>query len=263
MERLPPMLQGSGRPVAWPAGAAAMRAQAARRLALLLDPCPDEVRGPPVARLVGELAVLRDAFARKSREVERAGNPRPVMLLPGFLTHPVRMRFMRRSLESAGHKVHDWGLGFNLGPNEERICHLTSRVSALCARHGEPVALVGWSLGGLFAREIAWRVPDAVALVATMGSPFSGDRHANNAWRIYQAVTGHRVEDAPASRDPADKPPVPTVALWSARDGIVAPRSARGRGQERDAAIALRCTHLGFAYSPEAIAAVLRVLDDF
>lgn len=183
------------------------------------------------------------------------------MLLPGLLTHPSRMHFMRGRLETAGHVVHDWGLGFNLGVSEERIAALVVRVRRLHRLHGENVALVGWSLGGLFAREIAWRAPESVAMVVTMGTPFSGDRRANNAWRIYQAVAGHRVEDAPATRDTAQKPPVPTVALWSARDGIIAPRSARGRAGERDEAVALRCTHLGFAYSAEATQAVLSVLD--
>ena len=69
------------------------------------------------------------------------------------------------------------------------------------------------------------------------------------------------MEDAPIKRNPADKPPVPTVALWSPRDGFIAPRSACGRPGERDTAVALRCTHLGFAYSAEAASAVLQVLD--
>lgn len=245
----------------WPQQAAAMRAEASRRLALLFDKRDGKVRGPSPARLLGELSILGESLRREDFTIATASRPKVVMLLPGLLTHPVRMRFMRRRLEQAGHVVHDWGLGFNLGPSEEGIAALVRRLRSLHDRHGQKVALVGWSLGGLFAREIAWRAPEAVSMVVTMGTPFSGDRRANNAWRIYQAVAGHRVEDAPASRDPSEKPPVPTIALWSARDGFISPRSACGRPGERDEAVALRCTHLGFAYSPESARAVLAALD--
>lgn len=126
---------------------------------------------------------------------------------------------------------------------------------------GEGVVLLGWSLGGLYARELAKRSPDKVAKVITMGSPFSGDRRANNAWRLYQLVTGHSVDSPPIDADLSVKPPVPTAALWSPRDGIVSPRSSCGRPGERDRAIALRCTHMGFSFAPEAIEAVLSEIE--
>ena len=94
-----------------------------------------------------------------------------------------------------------------------------------------------------------------------MGSPFSGTPYANNAWRIYQLVTGHSVEQPPIEALLSVKPPVETVALWSPRDGVVSPRSACGMPGERDRAVALRCTHLGFANSPEAIRAVAAELE--
>jgi pimeloyl-ACP methyl ester carboxylesterase len=121
--------------------------------------------------------------------------------------------------------------------------------------------LVGWSLGGIFARELAKRHPDLVAKVITMGTPFSGAPYANNAWPIYQLVTGHSVEQPPVEVQISVKPPVETVALWSPRDGVIAPRSACGRLGERDRAIALRCTHLGFAHSLESIRAVAEELE--
>jgi pimeloyl-ACP methyl ester carboxylesterase len=127
--------------------------------------------------------------------------------------------------------------------------------------YGQNVVLVGWSLGGIFARELAKRHPEMVAKVITMGTPFSGSPYANNAWRVYQLVTGHSVEQPPVEAQIAVKPPVETVALWSPRDGVVAPRSACGLPGERDRAVALRCSHIGFASSDEAIAAVARELE--
>jgi pimeloyl-ACP methyl ester carboxylesterase len=135
------------------------------------------------------------------------------------------------------------------------------RVGAMARLHGEPVALIGWSLGGLFAREIARREPAMVAKVITMGTPFSGDPRANNAWKAYQMVTGHSVDAPPIDCDFSVKPAVPTVALWSPRDGIIQPRAAAGWPHERDRAVAIRCSHLDFSSAPRVVAEVLRQLD--
>lgn len=234
--------------------------EAGRRAALARQPRPDGVSGPSLRLLLGE---IRAIAMRRAEEAPRhvAGNPQPVMVLPGFGAHPQRMRRMLDALGDAGHCAHDWGLGINFGPTPENFGWLLARVEQLARRHGAPVALVGWSLGGLFAREIARSRPHAVSRVITMGTPFSGDRRANNAWRAYQLVTGHAVDEPPIECDFAAKPPVPTIALWSPRDGVISPRSACGWPGERDRAVALRCTHLGFAGSIEAISEVLRQLD--
>jgi pimeloyl-ACP methyl ester carboxylesterase len=237
------------------------RRELARRTALARQPRPDGVNGPPLRLLLGELGAL----AGWARAIDGPGHvaqsPQPVMLLPGFGAHPGRMKPMKLALAAAGHAVENWGLGFNLGPTPENFVFLMHRVGAMARLHQRPVALVGWSLGGLFAREIARRQPEAVGRVITMGTPFSGDRRANNAWRAYQLITGHTVDEPPIECDFAAKPPVPTIALWSPRDGVVAPRCAAGWPGERDRAVALRCSHLGFANDLRAIAEVLRQLD--
>ena len=247
----------------------ALGTELARRNALAMEPRPTGVRGPALPRLLAEFqtpleiwrAERRTATARKFVD---AGPSRAVMLLPGFGTNVSRMKPLARALDRAGHRVSDWGLGFNFGPGEDRLERLSSRIEVMARREGEPIVLVGWSLGGLFAREVARRCPESVRLVVTMGTPFSGDRRANNAWRAYQLIAGHPV-DAPPSGigDLAAKPPVPTVALWSARDGVVSPRSARGRKDERDLAIALRCTHLGFASHPQVAVTLVHLLAEF
>lgn len=234
-----------------------------RRLILAREPLTDAVTGPSLRRFFGELDYLVEPFRRAVRRgdaIAAAERPRTVMLLPGFATHPVRMRHIAASLRAAGHRVSHWGMGFNWGASAERFERAEARLIELADRHGEPVALVGWSLGGLFAREIAKRRPEAVAKVITMGSPFSHSPRANNVWRAYQFIAGHRVDEPPVTVDLKAKPPCETIALWSPRDGIVHPRAACGRPGERDRAIALRCTHMGFAYDPQVIAALLREL---
>ena len=235
------------------------RSELARRAALARQPSPEGITGPPLRLLLGELRAILPKGAQAAPTA--AAHPRPVMLLPGFGAHPLRMRRMLNALRAAGHSAHEWGLGFNLGPTPQNFAFLLGRLTSLAQSEGQSVVLIGWSLGGVFARELAKQRPDAVAGVITMGSPFSGDRRANNAWRAYQFVTGHPVDEPPIVGDFAAKPPVPTIALWSPRDGIVAPRSACGWPGERDRAIALRCNHLGFASDPAVIAEVLRQVD--
>ena len=242
----------------------ALRGELARRRKLARQPQPAGVTAPPLRLLLGELRSGYESWRawRGLADGEAAvqAEPGAVMLLPGFATHPFRMRALRRGLEAAGHRVDDWGLGWNLGGDAARLDLLCATIEAAAVRHGQPLALVGWSLGGLYAREVAKRVPHAVRLVVTMGTPFSGDLHANNAWRAYHWITGQDVAEPPVPGDYAAKPPVPTIALWSARDGIVSPRAARGRAGERDRAIALRCTHLGFASHPSVLKTLIAQL---
>ena len=230
----------------------------ARRMELAREPQPDDARGPRALLLLREFAWPYDALKAKlgTPDIARSARPRMVMLLPGFGAHPVRMRYMARQLERGGHVVKRWGRGWNLGASQECFEVMEARLVDLHSRCREPVALVGWSLGGVFARELAKLHPDKVDKVVTLGSPFSGSPRANNGWRIYQAVAGHRVDESPVEAEVAQKPPVETVAYWSARDGVVHPRSASGRTDERDRAYPLRCTHMGFVYEREAIEAV-------
>ncbi len=237
-----------------------------RRRKLAARPQPDGVATPAARLLVGEFAsaVFPHAYAAMHgrARVEACDDPHSVMLLPGFGSHPWRMAAMRRQLAKAGHAVTDWGLGWNLGASEDRFARLLSRIERVADLEGRPVTLVGWSLGGVFAREAAKARPDHVAMVVTMGSPFSGDSHGNNAWRLYHWVAGHAVDEPPVGDDFAAKPPVPTIALWSARDGVVHRHCACGRAGERDRSIPVRCTHMGFAWHPAAIETVAHVLAD-
>lgn len=240
------------------------RPELARRWALAREAADTTARAPRAGLLLSEflwpLHIARRSLS-VAGPVARAQNPRTVMLLPGFGAHPVRMRWMAQRLEAAGHTVKRWGEGVNLGATEARFRAVEARLVALHQREGAPLHLVGWSLGGVFARELAKAHPDKIAKVITMGSPFSGNPRANNGWRAYQAIAGHRVDEPQFDAQPHVKPPCETVALWSARDGIVAPRAARGQPGERDRARMLRCTHMGFVLSHEAIEVVLKELD--
>ena len=154
---------------------------------------------------------------------------------------------LRRAFAEAGWRTWGWANGLNTGASPGIIQDLRRRLASL--HQGEhKVLVVGWSLGGVFARELAREVPEQVRAVVTLGSPFSGDPHWNNVWRLYELVARHPVDAPPVMRI-HDKPPVPTLALWSRRDGIVAPRAAYGLPHESDATMELGCTHMAFAVS--------------
>jgi hypothetical protein len=108
-------------------------------------------------------------------------------------------------------------------------------------------------LGGVFAREVAKHRPDLVRLVITLGSPFSGDPRANNAWRLYELLNDHPVDRPPIATDLAEKPPVRTIAVHSPLDGIVGQSAARGLAHESDRQVELVERHLSLARSPAGI----------
>jgi pimeloyl-ACP methyl ester carboxylesterase len=233
------------------------------RLKLALQRYKSGEPKPDLRRLVGEFALLAEPFRRPFRRlaIEQSENPKIVMFLPGFIASPLQMRYLARNIEAAGHTVKRWGMGANLGASEQRISNLEDRLEQIHTRYGGKVVLLGWSLGGIFARELAHRQADKVERVITMGSPIAGDKRANNAWRAYQFVAGHAIDDLPLEVNLDEKPPVETIAMWSPIDGIIPPHAAKGTDQLRDRHIQVDCTHIGFSYDPRAIYAVLRELD--
>ncbi len=191
--------------------------------------------------------------------VPTRGHGRKVMLLPGFLASHDSMALLYRSLNAADFDVAHWGLGRNFGASEDLLDRLDERVQSFAG--GASVALIGWSLGGLIAREYAKARPDLVRNVITMGSPFSGDiARTTNVGRVYERVTGHAPENAPFAAGLSAKPPVPTVALWSRRDAVVAPKASRGYADEVDESVEMQCPHMGFSTCPDTIRTVAALL---
>lgn len=266
LPRLPAPLLNAAAAAGAQAQTAFAQSMIGKRVALAREACPEEEEAgkPHPARMLAEMAWVLEPFRRSRRSAATppvTANPQTVMILPGFGTGPFRMRYMAKALDAAGHVTKRWGAGYNWGAHPDQFKKVEARMLALHARYGRKVVLVGWSLGGIFARELAKRQPHVVSKVITMGSPFSGSLRANNVWRAYQFIAGHSVDDPPIEADLPAKPPVETVALWSPNDGAIAPRCAAGRPGERDRAIALRCTHMGFIYDPQVIDVLLAELE--
>ncbi len=184
-----------------------------------------------------------------------------LMVIPGFVANDRTTLGLQRALAAAGYRVSGWGMGVNRGVRIDTRERIAARLEAFGG--GEKVVRVGWSLGGVFAREVAKLRPDLVERVITLGSPFSGDPRGNNVWRLYEWVAGHPVDKPPIDVVLAQKPPVPTLALWSRRDGIVAPACARGEPHESDAQVELNCSHMGFGVSGRAYPHIVAAIREF
>jgi pimeloyl-ACP methyl ester carboxylesterase len=187
------------------------------------------------------------------------GGP-PALVIPGFLATDRTTTALRKALARAGWRVHGWCMGWNMGVRAETLERLEAHLDRISP--DEPALVVGWSLGGLFARELARQCPKKVRAVVTLGSPFSGDPRQNNIWPVYEKIAGHKVDQPPIPRI-LEQPPVPTLAIWSSSDGIVAPRSAYGLAGERDEAVEIRCAHMAFGMSRRTAQAVVREIDSF
>ena len=225
----------------------------------------DDAARPSFLRFLGEAGGLprRLLFDPVSTEVDgRDGGGRPVLVLPAFLAHDLVCTRLRRTLDAAGYRAHASGIGLNRGLRPDTLDLLVRRVEEVHDASGRPVALVGWCLGGLFAREVAKLRPGLVERVVTMAAPFSGDPRANNVWRLYERVAGHPVDKLPIDVAVAVKPPVPTFALWGVKDGVVSPASARGLPGERDVEMRVECRHTDFVSHPLALRAILEALEE-
>jgi len=223
---------------------------------------PRDERIPPGWRRVHEAAWLGSRFWRGFGHLGPRGpeSGPPALVVPGFIADDRTTMELRRALAEAGWRTYPWDQGWNLGARSDTVERLKRRIDLIAP--DRPVLLVGWSLGGVFARELARIHPDRVHAVVTLGSPFSGDPHLNNVWQLYEWVAGHKVDEPPIPRI-SDKPPVPSLACWSRNDGIVSARAARGLAHESDHMVELDCTHMAFGVSRRTARRVVQEITSF
>ncbi|MFM6933699.1 MAG: esterase/lipase family protein [Novosphingobium sp.] len=221
---------------------------------------------PPIARLLRELAdipAILTARFRAGATIEKRAQGQPVLVIPGFLANDASTTVLRRTLESGGFSVHGWGRGSNMGLRGDLLIALVARLTMVSqGAGGAKVILIGWSLGGIYARELAHMAPDLVEMVVTLGSPFEGDLHSNHAWRLYNAINSHTVDNLPIPVAFTRKPPVRTIAVWSPLDGVVAPVTSCGQPHQADEQIELAVTHMGFAASKAGARSVANIILD-
>jgi pimeloyl-ACP methyl ester carboxylesterase len=186
------------------------------------------------------------------------GDGHPVLVLPGLVASDTSTRPLRSFLKSKGYAVSGWRQGRNLGLRDGVQHAMVDLVHELNDTHGRKVSLVGWSLGGLYARQLAKMMPDRVRSVITLGSPFASGPKATNAWRVYEMASGRRAdeEDERFGGSLAGAPPVPTTAVFSRTDGICAWEGCREQASAMSESIEVESSHCGMGHHPAAVYAV-------
>jgi pimeloyl-ACP methyl ester carboxylesterase len=193
------------------------------------------------------------------------GDGHTVVVLPGFATSDLMTQALRNYLSWLGYDSEPWRLGYNtgyikLGENEEA---LRARMAQIARCSGEKVSLVGWSLGGTMARQMAREHPEWVRRVITLGSPFTGNPDAIAIRRMYERISRETLDSdhwrARFERDRA-APGVPTSAIYSPNDGITAWQNCVEEAADHIENIEVGGSHLGLTHNPQVLLHIAEIL---
>lgn len=182
------------------------------------------------------------------------GEPHPVVILPGLGADDRSTIAIRGFLQSLGYQVYGWGRGRNIRGPDADLSAVVEQVSKLCSDSGQKVSLVGWSRGGIIAREVARQIPDNVRMVITLGSPFAAPG-ASNVRAIWTLLTGQKyTPPTPERVSQLARPlPVATTSIYTRADGVVAWRACleeEGDGREN---VEVATTHIGLGFHAPAL----------
>ena len=221
-------------------------------------------RAPSLTLLATEpLRALFDFLGAKvGARAAPVGDGHPVIVYPGLGGGALSTSHLRRFLRDSGFEAHDWGGGVNTGPEgdfDAWLDGLVAQVRALHARTGRKVSLVGWSLGGVYAREGAKRCPEAVRQVVTLGTPFNSMNGANHAGALYKLLGGDTKQLTPEMEQRLGTcPMVPTTSVYSRHDGVVCWQGCLERVSHSAENVEVSASHLGMGTHAQ----VLRIVAD-
>ncbi|HUG98128.1 MAG TPA: alpha/beta fold hydrolase [Gammaproteobacteria bacterium] len=228
------------------------------------NPNAPSIQRPSLALLCAEPFRAATEFARhrfgKSHDA-KPGDGHPVVIFPGLGTDGKSVATLRARCRALGYHALDWGQGFNTGPQGDLdvwLHTLKSRVVELLSGHAQPATLIGWSLGGLYAREIGKLIAPCIRQVITMGTPFnSGADHTNVGW-LFRFLSGSSsVIDPALSLRLRTPPPMRTTSIYSRSDGVVAWQTCRHH--KRSALvhdIEVGGSHVGMSWNRDVLAVV-------
>jgi pimeloyl-ACP methyl ester carboxylesterase len=185
-----------------------------------------------------------------------SGDGHPVVVFPGLGASDMSTLPLRNFLRDRGYTPYAWKQGFNFGPRHGVLDSCRGLVQQVAQRHQERVSLVGWSLGGVYAREIAKEQPEHTRCVITLGTPFAGHPRATNAWRFYEMVSGQSTHDPELIEQIRQPPACPTTSIYSKSDGIVAWQCSINPEAPHCENIEVHASHIGMGMNPLALYAV-------
>ena len=183
------------------------------------------------------------------------GDGHSVLIFPGLIADDLSTEPLRRYLRAQGYDPHGWGLSRNLGPRPGVLDACRERIRDLRQKSGRKISLIGWSLGGIYAREMAKEMPRDVRCVITLGTPFRGSPRATNAWHVYEMASGETVDTI--DREQLERsPPVPTTSIYSRTDGVVAWQCSVERERRQVENIEVEASHIGLGVHPAVLYAI-------
>lgn len=184
-----------------------------------------------------------------------SGDSQPVLVLPGFGTSDLLTAPLRATLTQLGYPTYGWRLGMNIGPTARILDGMRGKLERVYQRRGQPVSLIGWSLGGIFARELARERPEMVRQVITLGSPFRMETHDQSRAKLaFNMFSGQHAQSLQTPLE-VDAAPLtmPSTAFYSKLDGVVAWQVCREKPSELSESIEVLTSHLGFGHNPAAV----------
>lgn len=226
------------------------------------DPFDTPIKAPALHLLAREARVAAELpmFLLRSRSLRDLprGNGQTILIVPGFGTDDWATLPLRQALRALDFDARGWGLGRNMGMRPQVKAALNEQLQRLHAQQQAKVALVGWSLGGVFVREMARHQPGLVQHVFTLGSPINGEPDANNMMLMFRiANRGKAVKtDRAGFERRRAAPPVPCTAIYSRTDGIVAWRCCLEEVADNTENVEVRGSHFGLVYNIDVVRAI-------
>ena len=208
-------------------------------------------------RSIYELCVLTMTFP--FLQAAPKGDGHPVIVFPGFLTSDLSTLPLRLFLSSRNYAAYGWGMGRNYGAGIDMKAGVPKdakslvRLEKIVEKHGRKATIIGWSLGGIYGREIARQRPELVRQVITMGSPFNGKNpEATNVQGLFEHFSGHQISEITPElidfvRTP---PPVPSTAIFTRTDGIAAWECCIEQEADQTENIGVLSSHTGLGFNP-------------
>jgi len=204
-----------------------------------------------------QLRLSQNALLKKTPTLKE----RPIIVLPGFLAADWTTSEIRKFLAQKGQNVYGWDAGMNTGPSHRILNHLKNHLDEIYDVHnGQKVTLIGHSLGGVFARELAKNFAEKIEQVITLGSPFRAAHHPQSVAPIVRLVfdtmngNNHAYhKDKPISKQAHFPPPVPTTSIFSKSDGVVNWQTCLNPRQPRSENIEVYGSHCGLVFNKLAM----------
>lgn len=185
------------------------------------------------------------------------GDGQPVLVFPGLIASDSSTFLLRSLMQRLGYPAYGWNQGFNVGPRHGVLAGCRERIEEIVDKHGRAVTLIGWSLGGIYAREMAKLLEREVRQVVTLGTPFAGNPRATNAYPLFQLLSGHKVHaDETLLARLREAPNQPTSSIYSRSDGVVHWQCSVQHPAPHVENIELSASHFGMGFNPAVLYAL-------